>query len=122
MDKIIVQDLLVRGFIGVTPEEREHRQDILINFTLFCDISSAAASDDFSNAIDYSALKRRLVEFTESTTFNLLEALAERLTEIILSDRRIRRVRLRADKPQALSYARKVGIEIVRRQSKSSSE
>lgn len=38
MDKIIIRDLLLRGIIGINPEERKNKQDILINLILFTDI------------------------------------------------------------------------------------
>ena len=45
-DQIHVKDLLVRTIIGINDDERVNRQDVLINFTLFTDISEAAANDE----------------------------------------------------------------------------
>ena len=40
-----MKDLLVRGILGINPDERKNRQDILINVTLWADTRRAAASD-----------------------------------------------------------------------------
>ncbi len=114
MDKILVQDLLVRCRIGVFPHEREHRQDVVVNLVLFCDLRPAAASDNFEDAIDYKQLKWQIVEFVESSSFRLIESLAAGIADIALADARVQKAVVRVDKPKALSYARSVGVEIER--------
>ena len=42
MDKILIKGLLVRGIIGVNPDERVRPQDILINVTIFIGTRRAA--------------------------------------------------------------------------------
>ena len=44
MDKIIVNDLLIRGIIGINPDERVKKQDILVNLVLYADIRPAATA------------------------------------------------------------------------------
>ena len=39
MDKIIIKDLLLRGIIGINPDERVKKQDILLNIVLYHDLS-----------------------------------------------------------------------------------
>ena len=36
-DRIEIKDLLLRGIIGINDWEREKKQDILVNITLFAD-------------------------------------------------------------------------------------
>ena len=49
-DKLLIQDLLLRGIVGLNDWEREKKQDILINMTMFADISAAAESDNIEDA------------------------------------------------------------------------
>ncbi len=44
-DQIEISDLHLRAIIGVNPDERENRQDVLVNITLDVDTRPAAASD-----------------------------------------------------------------------------
>lgn len=115
MDKIIIRDLLVRCVIGVTPEERRERQDVLVSVVLAADLAPAGRSDRLENAINYRPLKKRILALAESSHYQLIEALAERVAVECLEDARIREVQVSVEKPSALRFARTVGVEIVRR-------
>lgn len=52
-DKIYIRDLALRCIIGVYPEEKREKQDVVINIVLECDHSAAAKSDNLDDAIDY---------------------------------------------------------------------
>ena len=45
MDKIIIKDLEVQAHIGVTADEREHPQRLLINLVLERDLAEAGRLD-----------------------------------------------------------------------------
>jgi D-erythro-7,8-dihydroneopterin triphosphate epimerase len=53
MDKIHIRDILLRCVIGINPEERREKQDVVIDVTLYADLSLAGATDDFNNTVDY---------------------------------------------------------------------
>ena len=61
MDKIIIRDLLLRGIIGINPDERVKQQDILINMVIWADIRQAAASDAIEDAVDYKSITKRVI-------------------------------------------------------------
>jgi FolB domain-containing protein len=114
MDQIIIRDLLLRGIIGINPDERVKKQDILLNVVLYTDIRRAAASDDIADAANYKEISKRVIEFVESSSFLLVERLVTEVARLILSEYPISRVRVRVEKPGALRFARSVGIEIDR--------
>lgn len=115
MDKIFVKDLLVRGIIGINPEERVKLQDILINMTLFADIRRAAESDDIDDAVNYKSITKRVIEHVESSSDYLVEKLVSDIARIVLTEfAGVERVRVRVEKPGALRFAESVGIEIER--------
>ena len=60
-DQVFIHDLLVRTIIGVDPDEREHRQDVLINVALDVDTRAAGASDNLDDAVDYGTLAREVI-------------------------------------------------------------
>jgi FolB domain-containing protein len=115
MDKIIIKDLLLRGIIGINPDERVKKQDILLNIVMYHDIRPAAESDDIGDAANYKEISKRVVEFVEGSSFLLVERLVTEIARLILTEYPIRRVRVRVEKPGALRFAKSVGIEIDRR-------
>ena len=114
MDKIRIHGLLVRCIIGAFLKERDHKQDVVFDLTLHTDTRPAARSDVLEDAIDYKALRNRIVEFAEQSTFHLLEGLAQAVADICLEDERVQRVDVCVHKPGALTYARDVTVEITR--------
>lgn len=114
MDKIIVKDLLVRGIVGINPEERVKKQDILVNLTVFADIGPAAASDQIEDAVNYRSLTKRIIEYVEESSHFLVETLVMELARLIFREFDVERVRLRVEKPTALRFADSVGVEIER--------
>jgi FolB domain-containing protein len=115
MDKIIIKDLLVRGILGINPEEREKLQDILINVVLYADIRQAAATDAIEDAVNYRSITKRIIDHVEASSDFLVEKLVTDLARIILCENeQVIRVQVRVEKPGALRFARSVGIEIDR--------
>jgi FolB domain-containing protein len=114
MDQIIIRDLLARGVIGISERERERPQDILINVTLFTDISRAAASDRIEDCVDYAKMARKLIAHAETAARQTVEALAEDLARLCLEEAGVLGVRMRVEKPGAVRFSRSVGVEIER--------
>ena len=117
LDRIHIADLLVRCIVGTNPGERAKPQDVVINVTLHADLRAACRSDRIEDTVDYRSLKQRIVETVEASHFFLVEALAEAVSDICLSDPRVRKACVRVEKPTALGFARTVGVEIERERS-----
>jgi len=116
MDKIIIKDLLVRSIIGINPEERVKKQDILINMVLFADIRQAAQSDDIEDAVNYKAITKRVIDHVENSSDLLVEKLVSDIARLVLTEFPVEKIRVRVEKPGALRFAQSVGIEIERSQ------
>jgi FolB domain-containing protein len=114
MDRILISDLTVRCIIGVNEEERRERQDVVINLAIYADLRKAGQSDRFEDAVDYRAIKKRIVSMVENSRYYLVEAMAEAIAEICLDHPTVTKVQVRVDKPGALRFARSVGVEITR--------
>lgn len=115
LDRIHIGDLLVRSIIGIRDWERSERQNVILNITLYADLSLPCRTDDIRDTVDYVTIKKRILERVEDGSFCLLERLAEVVAEACLEDPRVERVDVRADKPGALRFARTVAVEITRR-------
>lgn len=112
-DRIHVRGLAARAIVGVNPEERTHRQDVLIDLELEY-ANAAGRSDRLADATDYKVVKRRVLEFVEESSFRLLEALAEGIADLCLDAPGVTGVRVVVDKPGALRFAQSVAVEIQR--------
>lgn len=113
-DRIVIKDLMLRCILGVNDEERRERQDVLINLVLWADLAAAAASDDLQHAVDYRALKKKIVTLVENSQCHLAEALADRIASLCLEHPLVQQVQVIVEKPAALRFARSVGVDIVR--------
>ena len=116
LDKIHIRDLLLRCIIGVYESERENKQDILINITLYADLNKSCETDSLDDTVDYKVIKKKIVNMVESSSFKLIERLAEKIADICLENRKVRKVNVIVDKAGALRFARSVAIEIEREQ------
>jgi len=114
MDRIHIRDLALRCLIGVFPEERREKQDVIINIVLECDHRAAARSDKLEDAVDYKSIKKNVVALVEVSRFNLIETLADRIAALCLENPRVSSVTVTVDKPGALRFARSVAVEITR--------
>lgn len=117
MDEFHIRDLALRCIIGVTEQERREKQDVIINIVLHTDVSKAAASDDFADALDYKKIKLRVVSLVEGSRYHLIEALAQAIADACLEFDRVERVDVTVEKPGALRFARTVAVRISRARS-----
>lgn len=115
MDQVFIRDLLVRGIVGINPEERTNRQDIVINVTMWADLAPAGKSDDIADAVNYRTVAKAIIAHVEQGAPMLVERLAEEIATICLdADRRIAEVEVEVEKPGALRFAESVGVVIHR--------
>lgn len=113
-DRIEIKDLLLRGIIGINDWEREKVQDILVNVTLFTDLRAAGQSDSIDESVNYRTVAKKIIQHVEKSRRFTVEALAEDLVRICLSESGVDKARIRVEKPGALRFARSVGVEIER--------
>lgn len=114
LDRIHVRDLACRCIVGVNPEERANKQDIVINITLEADLQNACASDNLNDTIDYKRVKQEILALVESSEYFLIEALAQAIADACFRDPRVQIAHVCVDKPGALRFARSVAVEITR--------
>lgn len=115
MDKILIKNLLLRGIIGINPEERVKKQDILINVVMWASIAQAAATDDIQYAVNYKSITKRIIEHVEASQDYLVEKLVTDIARLIFEENTaVQKVQVRVEKPGALRFAESVGIEIER--------
>ena len=114
MDKILIQDLIVHAIIGVNDWERNKAQDILINIEIGTDLKHAGASDKLEDSISYRTVTKQIIGLVETAQRFTVEALAEDIATLCLQELKAASVRVKVEKPGAVTGTRSVGVEIER--------
>ena len=102
---IRVKNLRLRTMIGVNEWERTQKQDVVIQIEYQYDADAASRSDAIAEAVDYKAMKQRILADVEQSQFNLLETLAEKVLTLVMRDSRVVRATVEVEKPHALRFA-----------------
>ncbi len=113
-DYLFIDGLAIDCCIGVYAWERSIRQRVVLDLRLYGDWRTAAGSDALPDTLDYKAVSDRLIEYVEASEFELIEALAEAVAELLLREFAVRKLRLRLSKPGAVPAAQNVGLQIER--------
>lgn len=114
MDIIYLTELEIETIIGIYDWERTTKQTISLDIEMATDIAKAVSSDAIEDTLNYKAVAKRLIEFVETTEFQLIETLSEKICEIILKEFSVPWVKLRVSKPGAIRGSKNVGVMIER--------
>ncbi len=114
LDQIFIRDLSLRCIIGVFPEEREKKQDVLINVVMSVDLTRAGQTDDLHDTVDYKRVTKEILTTIEPSRFLLIERMAQVVADICLADDLVMHVAVTIDKPGALRFAKASAVTIYR--------
>ena len=91
----------MRGRQGVFEHERRVGQDFVVDLAVWLDLGPAAVSDRLTDTLDYGALAERAAAIVGGEPCDLIETVAGRIADDVLTDRRVRAVEVRVHKPHA---------------------
>jgi dihydroneopterin aldolase len=100
-DELAVTGIECFAHHGVFAHERREGQTFLVDLVLGVDTSVAAGSDDLHDTVDYGSLVARVKAAIESDPVDLIETVAQRISDVCLSDGRVEWVRVTVHKPGA---------------------
>jgi dihydroneopterin aldolase len=100
-DRIELRGLKVRGHHGVFEHERRDGQDFVVDVTVWMDLAPAAASDDLADTLHYGELAQNVATVVGGEPFDLIETVAARVAEDVMTDARVQAVEVVLHKPQA---------------------
>jgi dihydroneopterin aldolase len=89
------------GFHGVLEEERLNGQEFIVDLDIDCNLREAGRSDDLAATIHYGELAMSVHRIIEGDAVNLIEALAQRIANEVLTNERVRAVTVTVHKPSA---------------------
>lgn len=86
MDYIFIHELKAETLIGIYEWEKQVPQTLQLDLEVGLPGSRACVSDNFRDTIDYARIVRRIREELRVRNFSLLEALAEHLAQMVLTE------------------------------------
>lgn len=114
MDKIFIEQLKVETHLGVPEWERMVAQTIILDIELAMPHSRSCQSDAIKDTLDYGQIVERVRETLTEKSFRLVEALAEHVCQIILTEFGSPWVKIKVAKPGILPGVKALGVILER--------
>ena len=114
MDTIFISELKVQTKLGVPDWERILPQTIILDIEIGYDLTKACKSDAIADTIDYGAVVGRIRETLNEHSFQLVEALAEHICQLIFKEFGGLTVKIKVAKPAILPGLKALGVLIER--------
>ncbi len=114
MDIIFLSEVKVQTKLGVPEWERMVEQTIILDIEIGYDLSKACKSDNVADTIDYGEVVERVRTALKENSFQLVEALAEHICQLILKEFNALNVKVKVAKPSILPGLKALGVVIER--------
>ena len=112
--RVFVSGLELMASVGIYEIEKRYQQRILVSIDLDVADDYDGVSDRLVDVLDYGRIVTAVRAVVDSAHFQLIETLAERISEACLADTRVRVARISIEKPDIVPGCRTVGIAIER--------
>jgi 7,8-dihydroneopterin aldolase/epimerase/oxygenase len=109
---ILIKDFLISEIIGIHDHEKENKQNIIFNIVIDVNQSVLPDEKNLSSIVDYEKITHKLENLAKNKNYNFLESLAEDSFKEIFEDKRINSVKIKIEKPDAITNAKSVGVEV----------
>ncbi|CAG8451784.1 9352_t:CDS:2 [Acaulospora colombiana] len=110
-DIIFVKDLKLSTIIGINPWERESKQIVILNLTIYFNFRVG------NSPCDYRMIVKRISEHVEESSYKTIEAISTAITRIAVKQCNVNKITVRVDKPNATTFSESAGVEITRNSS-----
>jgi 7,8-dihydroneopterin aldolase/epimerase/oxygenase len=90
------------------------QQTIILDIEIGYDFSKACLSDAIEDTIDYGAVVARIRQTLSENSFQLVEALAQHICQLILTEFGAQKVKIKVAKPNILPGLKALGVTIER--------
>ncbi len=114
MDIIFLEQVKVETKLGVPDWERMVAQPIILDLEIAMPHSRGCQTDSIADTIDYGAVVTRVRNTLKNNSFKLVEALAEHICQIVLTEFGAPWVKIRVAKPAILLGVKALGVTIER--------
>jgi len=109
---IYIKNLLLRTYVGINPEEKIKKQDVIINIALRCSRILDAPEGAIDQTLDYKKVVKTIIPFVEENRFELLEVMVRQVLDRVMTFDGVEWARVEIDKPHAIRFAESVSIAL----------
>ncbi|QTH63637.1 dihydroneopterin aldolase [Psychrosphaera ytuae] len=113
-DIVFIEALKVDTVIGVYEWEKSIQQTLQFDVEMRTDVRAAAAIDDLSKTVDYAVVSEDIVTLAKENQAELIETVAEKVAERILTTYAVASVKITLRKLGAVASTQSVGVIIER--------
>ena len=114
---VLIKDFIVNEIIGIHKHEKINKQKIIFNIVIDVNKNTLPNESDISSIVDYEKITNKLENLTKYKNYNFLESLAEDSFKEIFEDKRINSIKIKIEKPGAITNAKSVGVEVFKSRS-----
>ena len=114
MDRIFLSEMKIETTDGIWEWEKRIKQQVIIDIEMSADIKKAAATDQIEDTLNYKAVAKSVRKLVEESSFQLVETMAEKISELVIGEHNVSWVRVKVNKPGAIRGSKGVGIIIER--------
>ena len=112
-DEIIhIKNLILKTKFGFYPKEKKISQRLIFNLKVYT-IQNIYRDGRLEDVVDYDQIVK-IIKNILIENINFLETLAEKIINKIFEDRRIIKINIKIEKPDAVSECDSVGYEITK--------
>ena len=97
--KIFIKDLILKASVGVYDNEKQNKQNIIVNLELLLSIESEPKTDHLKATQDYSQFRKSLIDIIQSQHFQLLEILVYRIHSTLMKNKYVLGAKVQVAKP-----------------------
>ena len=114
---VLIKDFIIYEIIGIHQYEKSNKQKIIFNIVIDVNQNIFPDENNLSSIVDYEKISNKLENLAKNKKYNFLESLAEDSFNEIFADKRINSVKIKIEKPDAITNAQSVGVEVFKSRS-----
>jgi len=115
---IHINDLELEMHIGVSEEEQQNKQRVIINAEFETNIDQKWREDEIGNVVSYIDIISMIKEMTEKEPIHLVETVAYKIIDMCFQfSPKIKSAKVTVDKPDIIKDADSVGCTIFKKRS-----
>ncbi|MGB1204129.1 MAG: dihydroneopterin aldolase [Chitinophagales bacterium] len=113
---IDIQNLSIQCIIGILPNERIQKQELLLNIAVDYDFAKAKNSEHITDAVDYTKIAESVENLLVSQKYQLIETAVEAIAELLFHKwPQLEKCSIQIKKPSAIANADFAAVKIVRK-------
>jgi 7,8-dihydroneopterin aldolase/epimerase/oxygenase len=114
---VLIKDFIIYEIIGIHQNEKINKQKIIFNIVINVNQNISPDENNLASIVDYEKITNKLENLAKNKKYNFLESLAEDSFNEIFADKRINSVKIKIEKPEAITNAQSVGVEVFKSRS-----